>query len=275
MGSQRRSVLGREASTSEPERECAGDGAVKPAESAPVAGDAIGAPLPPTGRRETFALSAVLLLYGNLSALVETPPWNLDLWANLALLAIILGWMTRRGYGIGELGLGRTSLGKGVALGVAGGVGVAAIPVVFILLAPLVTGDPIRNEGITSLSGADLFWRLAVRVPLGTAFFEEAAYRGALYASFFRWSGSRGAIIGTSLVFTFWHVVVSSLTVAGSGLAGHPAMVFLGVMLSLAGVLAGGVIFAALRCWTRGIAAAASLHWAVVAMMTAAIWGRA
>jgi len=229
----------------------------------------------PPARRETLVLAAVLLLYGNLSALEERPPANLDLWGNLALLAAVLGWLVRRGYCVAELGLGRAGLGKGLAVGAAGGAALAAVPVGFILLAPLLTGDPIANEGITSLSGAGLFWRLAVRVPLGTAFFEEATFRGALYAALFRWGGVRAALFGTSAIFTFWHVAVSSLTVAESGLANQPALIFSGVLLSLVGVFVGGLIFAALRWRTGGIAAAATLHWTVVAAMTAAVWARA
>lgn len=238
-------------------------------------GDAGGGDGASSARRETLALSAALLVYGNLSALIEAPPASMDLWANLALLAVILGWMIRRGYSAGDLGLRRSALARGLAIGVAGGAALAAIPVAFILLAPSLTGDAIQNEDITSLSGAGLAWRLAVRVPVGTAVFEEAAFRGALYAAFWRWAGLGSAVFGTSAVFALWHVTVSSLTVAESGLANHPALVFVGVALSLAGVFAGGVIFAALRRWSGSIAAAAALHWAVVAAMTAALWARA
>jgi membrane protease YdiL (CAAX protease family) len=52
----------------------------------------------------------------------------------------------------------------------------------------------------------------------------------------------------------------------------NPAAVVAGVIVSLAGLFVGGLIFAYLRWHTRSIAAAVMAHWLIVALMTTTIW---
>jgi membrane protease YdiL (CAAX protease family) len=90
-----------------------------------------------------------------------------------------------------------------------------------------------------------------------------------------RAGGERLAWLTSSAVFALWHVVISSRTVAESGVVDAPAAVAAGVVVSLLGLFAGGLIFAYLRWHTRSIAAAAVAHWLIVALMTVAVWGMA
>jgi tRNA pseudouridine32 synthase/23S rRNA pseudouridine746 synthase len=207
------------------------------------------------------------LAYNNALSLAIGPgdgPGLLRVWANGALLALLLGAARMRGYGLRDLGLAPGAFAGGFAGGFLAGLALAVVPVGFIALAPLVTGEPIENEGITRLSGPALALRLGVRAPLGTALFEEAAFRGVLYAAARRAAGERGAFLWTALVFALWHTAITSMTVAESG-----------VIVSLAGLFAGGLIFAWLRWRTGAIGAAVGLHWSVVAAMTVAVWARA
>lgn len=222
--------------------------------------------------------AAALLAYNNVLSLVIGPgdgPGALRVWANMAFLVLCLAAAGARGYGLDELGLRPSRLLRGFALGFAGGLPLAVAPVAFIALAPLVTGEPVENEGITSLSGPELALRLGVRVPIGTALFEEAVFRGVLYAMALRADGERAAIAGTALVFALWHTAITSMTVAESGVVDARALLALGVALSLAGLFVGGLIFAWLRWRTGSIGAAVGLHWSVVSAMTIAMWARA
>ncbi len=235
------------------------------------------------GRTRAAVLDAVaaggaLLAYNNCLSLVIGPgdgPGLVRVWANAGMLALLLAAALARGYGAEELGLAPRRLAGGFAAGFLGGLALAVIPVGFIALAPFVTGEPIENEGITSLSGPALALRLGLRVPLGTALFEEAVFRGVLYAAALRAGGQRAAFLWTAAVFALWHTAITSMTVAESGVVGSTGLVALGVIVSLAGLFVGGLIFAWLRWRTGAIGAAVGLHWSVVAAMTIAVWARA
>lgn len=227
---------------------------------------------------DALIAGAALLAYNNALSLAIGPgdgPALARVWANAGMLALLLAAARARGYGVAELGLAPGNLARGFAGGFAAGLAFAVVPVAFIVLAPFVTGEPIENEGITSLSGPALALRLGLRVPLGTAVFEEAAFRGVLYAAAQRAGGERAAFLWTAAVFALWHTAITSMTVAESGIAESKGLVALGVMVSLAGLFAGGVIFAWLRAQTGAIGAAVGLHWSVVAAMTVAVWARA
>lgn len=226
---------------------------------------------------DALVVGTALLAYNNALSLVIGPgdgPGALRVWTNAALLALALLAVRARGYDVDELGLRPARLASGLAAGFALGLALAVAPVAFVALAPLVTGEPIQNEGVTSLSGPELAIRLGLRVPFGTALFEEVLFRGVLYAAMFRASGERAALLGTALVFALWHTAITSMTVAESGVVQAQPLVALGVLVSLAGLFVGGLIFAWLRWRTGSIGAAVGLHWSVVSAMTVAVWAR-
>jgi membrane protease YdiL (CAAX protease family) len=234
----------------------------------------------PLGRGwlDAVAAGVALLAYNNALSLAVGPgdgPGLIRVWLNAALLALLLAGGLIRGYSLEDLGLAPASLARGFAAGFGAGLALAVVPVAFIVVSPFITGEPVQNEGITSLTGPALALRLGLRVPLGTAFFEEAAFRGVLYAAARRAGGDRTAFIWTALVFALWHTAITTMTVAESGIVESRALVALGVTVSLAALFAGGLIFAWLRWRTGAIGAAAGLHWSVVAAMTIAVWVRA
>jgi membrane protease YdiL (CAAX protease family) len=227
--------------------------------------------------RTAVALSALLLAYGNsVSTLSHGARDQVLLWSNLALLAALLGWARWPArMSPAELGLERKNLAGSALIGLLLSVLAAVPPVAFIVLAPLFNGGPVQDDGITERSGAWMAYFLLFRQPVGTALFEEVAFRGLLYAAWLRAGGERLAWLTSSAVFALWHVVISSRTVAESGVVDAPAAVAAGVVVSLLGLFAGGLIFAYLRWHTRSIAAAAVAHWLIVALMTVAVWGMA
>lgn len=218
-------------------------------------------------------LSALVLAYGNAVSTVDSGVReSFLLWSNLGFLGLLLAlavfWARLT---TDELGMRWGALRRSATLGAAISV-VAVIPVGFLALAPLVTGEPIESEGISDRSGVGLAYFLGFRQPVGTALFEEMTFRGVLYGAWERAGGARAAIYVSAGVFAAWHVVITSRTVAESGVVGTPGAVAAGVMVSLAGLFVGGLIFGWLRWRTGSFAAAAVAHWLIVAAMASAVW---
>ena len=219
-------------------------------------------------------LSATLLIYGNgVSAFPHGTREQFLLWSNLALMAALLFWALRLArLTVSEIGLDPRRAAGSALFGASLSMLAAIPPVAFIALAPLFTGGPVEAPDITERSGAGMAYFLLIRQPVGTALFEEVAFRGVLYGAWQRVGGDRTALLATSAVFAAWHLVITSRTVAESGVVSTPPMVVAGVVVSLAGLFIGGLIFAYLRWHTRSIAAAVMAHWLIVALMTVTVW---
>ena len=148
------------------------------------------------------ALVAALPLY-NLFA-NRWPPFNKALFIpmNLALAVVLLS------VAVGPLDLTSESVfGRSTATGVAVGflLGLAATAPLFALSLFERGARLVRDERVANLSGWTLAYQVLLRIPLGTAFAEEVAFRGVLFAAW-RDSGALGAAIYSSLVFGLWHV---------------------------------------------------------------------
>ena len=224
--------------------------------------------------RLAVALSAALLIYGNAaSSFPHGMREQFLLWSNLVLLAGLLAWALRWArLTVQELGLEARNAPGSALFGVILGVLAAIPPVLFIALAPLFNEGPVEAPELTDRSGAWMVYFLLFRQPVGTALFEEVAFRGVLYGAWCRVGGDRLAMLATSGTFSLWHLVITSRTVAESGVVSSPPAVAAGVLVSLAGLFIGGLIFAYLRWHTRSVAAPVAGHWLIVAAMTVAVW---
>jgi membrane protease YdiL (CAAX protease family) len=223
-----------------------------------------------------LALSALLLLYGNGVSLFSVGARDQFLiWSNLGLLGLLLLWALRvERLSLDQLGLRREAALPSALVGLGLSLLVSAVPVAFIAIVPLLAGEPIEVEGVNDLTAASLAYRLAFRGPVGTALFEEAAFRGVLYACWARAAGDRGALLWTAGVFTLWHGVITSRTVVESNVVESVPAMAIGALVSFAGLFLGGLIFAYLRWHTRSVAAPTMVHWLVVAFMTLTVWAR-
>lgn len=223
------------------------------------------------------ALSLLLLAYGNGMALFsEDARERFLLWSNLGLMVILLIWAFRGLRAtVFELGLDPRNAGGSALIGAVLSVIAAVPPVLFIALTPLVTGDPVDVPEISDRSGAQMASFLLFRQPIGTALFEEVAFRGVLYAAWARAGGDKAAVLATSTVFSVWHVVITGRTVAESGVVEGLPLVVPGVIVALIGLFIGGLLFAYLRWHTQSIAAATVAHWLIVAFMAITVWSMA
>jgi hypothetical protein len=143
--------------------------------------------------RFVVVLTLALLAYnGAVSFLPAYPVLYVPLNVTAAVLVLFAG--RRAGLTFGEVGLRRSTVGRGVAWGAA----FAGVVVLGIAVAAAVPGlrfmlDDARVAGI----GIGLLaYRTLLRIPFGTVLLEELAFRGVLFAAWTRVHGVVRAAVG-------------------------------------------------------------------------------
>lgn len=147
-------------------------------------------------------LAVALVVYGNVIASPLLPEWVV-LFANLAVgLTVVLAMRAFR-YSLAEIGLSKQGWHRGWKWGVL----VSAVVVAVVAIA---AGPADRFTAVPAARGMTLGvlgWQVLIRIPIGTALFEEAMFRGVLYAAWHRVMRSWQAACLSSAAFAFWHVV--------------------------------------------------------------------
>lgn len=222
----------------------------------------------------TLAFSALLVLYGNAAALLAGSALPKLGWfgASLGVILVVatLLWARRQGLSNAEMGLGRE---RALLSGAAGLLLALAIvgPALLVLRFPPLLGQPVIYAPLASLALGDLAVRVAFFMPLDTVIPEELAFRGVLLAALRRRFATVAAVALSALAFTAWHVVIVQATLAETNLVREPLFAALGYGGAFAAVFGGGVLFAALRLWTRNLAAPLAGHWVFNAALLAGL----
>jgi uncharacterized protein len=182
---------------------------------------------------------------------------------NLAATAALLWFARHQRLTADELGLARRYLPRGLLWGGAAAVVVAATLGAGVLLADRI--GPVSQllaDERADLDRAALTLAVLVRIPLGTALFEEVAFRGVLRAASRRVLSPLAATAWTSGTFGLWHVAptIVSLRINGvdpSSAAGLGAIAGAVLVTTVA-----GVVFDQLRARSGSLAAPVLAHWA-------------
>jgi len=103
-------------------------------------------------------------------------------------------------------------------------------------------------------------YEVLVRIPLGTAFAEEAMFRGTLLGLSLRQRSWPASIARNALCFGLWHILP---TVAQARARGEARAAPAQIAASVLGTAFAGVVFAALRRRTGDIVAPTIVHGAV------------
>lgn len=218
--------------------------------TAPAAGD----------KALVIVLSIGLVAYSSTVQLI--PGFNL-LYVPLGLVATTaLAFVAKTsGLGLNDVGLERDTFRSGLRLGLF----VAAVAATCLLVAVAVPPlHPLFEDARVADFGAGLVaYRALIRIPFGTALFEEFAFRGVLFGAWRRWSGTKAAAVGSSIVFGLWHirpaidlVNANDLASAASGQAGV-------VIASVATTAGAGIFFCILRVRSRSLVAPLVAHAAI------------
>lgn len=125
--------------------------------------------------------------------------------ANLVVGAGLVSLARRSGLSWSDLGFDTSTAGSGLRLGARVGAGTAAA-----LSAALVSASTRRmllDQRGLGHPPASVMYRALVRFPVGTALFEEVAFRGVLESLWRRRSGERTATWVSAAAFGAWHLL--------------------------------------------------------------------
>lgn len=125
--------------------------------------------------------------------------------ANLAATVGLVAQARRSGVTGAELGLVAGDAGRALVLG--GGVVAATAAALAATARSRRLSTVLLDERARGHDRREALSRVLVRFPLGTALFEEVAFRGVLQALFARRLGHARATVFTSAAFGIWHVL--------------------------------------------------------------------
>lgn len=206
-----------------------------------------------------IAVSVALVAYNTLANLAVTREWvylarNLAAGTALVVVAHTAGLTWR------DLGLDPEALDAGlrwgrlVVLGAAVGAATAGA------LAPHVGAiERALADQRADLPPGRLVYHVLVRIPVGTAAFEEVAFRGVLLAVYTEAIGGAWAVVASSVTFGLWHIGPARLT-AHLNDRTDPRVVRREIAVAVLVTTVGGVAFALLRLGSDSLLAPVLAH---------------
>jgi uncharacterized protein len=225
---------------------------------------------PPSPGRTSFrsfawGLGVALLAWSVVGNLLVGERWYIA--RNLALTAVVLVLAGRVGLTHGELGLGRRELRAGV---VWGAWAVALVAVALVGAVALDDRVPViarlLADDRAALPPGQLAFQALLRIPLGTAVFEEVVFRGALLAAVARSVTTLPAILGTSAVFGIWHVPPTIVALQLNDVAVASAEGIGAIVGAVLVTTVAGIGFCWLRVRSGSLLAPVLAHWATNAL---------
>jgi membrane protease YdiL (CAAX protease family) len=213
-----------------------------------------------------LAIAVLLTLYNNLiNLLPQALHDQVFVPVNLAALVVLMAWARWRGLSWEELGFATERVRVGLKWGL--GLGLALPTPLFIgLVLPESLGAMADPRDYSNVSTVALAYQALFRIPLGTALFEEAAFRGVLFGAWVREAGTRAAVIGSSLAFGLWHITPTWELMSGSGFFPNAALLWLAIAGGVLATVVGGLFFAWLRLRTGAVYGPVLTHWLVNAL---------
>jgi uncharacterized protein len=209
---------------------------------------------------------AVLLTLG---VVVWSPVANLligDRWyvsRNLLLTALLVAGALALGFSWGDLNLAPGELGEGFRWG---RLLVVAVAVVVALAAGLSDVIPplrtLFSDQRADLPFPALVHAVMVRIPLGTAVFEEVLFRGVLLAALLEVTSTVWAVAWSSLAFGLWHVAPTIVSLRENGIAPASSRGRGAIVGSVLVTAVAGVGFSVLALVSGSLLAPILAHWA-------------
>ena len=157
----------------------------------------------PTGL--AVGVTVVLLVLTNLLNNRWARSWSLPV--SLAVTVVLLAIMYWAGGGWRDVGLARSTLGRGLRWAAAL---IAIVAAVYACGAALPwTRELFADQRNSGLGAGEVAWRALVDVPFGIVLLEEVAFRGVLYGLVLRRRGPLTATLFSSTLFGLWHILPS------------------------------------------------------------------
>lgn len=200
-----------------------------------------------------YAAAAVIGIYNLIQNRALPAGWYVP--GNLVVSAGLVGLARRDGCSWEDLGLGGGR--KGLAWS---GAGMAGSAMVVAALSRIpATRRLFLDSRARGHHRGQRWYRAAVRFPVGTALFEEVAFRGVVYGMWRRGGASTlRASLASSALFGLWHIIPTHQALVVSGSGAGPAR--------RAGLVAAGVVASAVSglgfVWMRSGSGSLAAPWA-------------
>lgn len=228
------------------------------------------ASVPTMSLRFVVGLGAVLLVYNSTTQLI---PGHNALYVPINVMATVLLALAAGAAGLrsSDLGLEPSTRRAGTILGIQVAGGVAAALVIAAATPPL--HRFFEDARIADITPALLAYRALIRIPLGTALFEEFAFRGVLFGAWLRIVGSRPAAIVSSVVFGLWHIRPTLDLLNANQVATAAPGRLITVVAAVAFTTVAGYVFCLLRIRSGSLVTPFVVHSAVnsLALVAAAV----
>jgi membrane protease YdiL (CAAX protease family) len=168
---------------------------------------------------------------------------------NLAAGAAMVALALKSGATWAMLGLAWRRVPRGIAVGA---VAVAVVATGIALGVALPGTRPLFDDArVAAASSWQLIYQPLLRIPIGTAVFEELVFRGVLLGMFLRCMSPLRAATSSSVLFGLWHVLPTGLTIDNNGAFGGLAATNSGLALAIVGGVLGTWLVGYLFCWLR------------------------
>ena len=196
----------------------------------------------------TEVVLVTLVAVYNIVANLWLAPW-MYIPANLAAAVVLIAIVRRHGIGWDHLGLARRHVPNGLRVGGIA-MGVVGLGVAVGVALPI-TRALFEDARVVDASTWELVRQPLIRIPLGTAVFEEIVFRGVLLGMFLRRMTPLRAVTWSSLLFGLWHVLPTGLTVDNSPAIGDLANTRSGLTVAVVGAVIGTWLAGYVFCWLR------------------------
>lgn len=180
--------------------------------------------------------------------------------------SILIVWIGyRSGVSLTDIGLGPGSWVTGLIWSAGC---IALVTAVYVIGGSMTFTRRFLADDRAVLGPRTLAYKTLVNVPLGTVLFEELAFRGVGLALLDQWLGIWQAVLVSSVLFGFWHILPSLVMhdanaavgdLLGGGIWGR----IQSVLFTVAGTAVAGLVFAGLRIYSGSLLTPMALHWAI------------
>ena len=160
-----------------------------------------------------------------------------------------------------ELGLSRSTIGRGFVWGLGA---FAAVLIVIVVAALIPATSEFLNDSRADVSASRLVFELIVGIGLGTVVPEELFFRGVVLGSAVKQWGTRAGMVAASLVFGLWHIFPTLSTAGGNEQFAQADSSIIGKVGLVAGAVfvttVAGLIFSWLRVRSQSLVAPMIAH---------------
>ena len=222
--------------------------------------------------RITALLIAGIVAYNIVQNLL-LPSWAYVL-VNVAAAVGLLAGALKLGLTRRDLGTVRSRQLRGAAVGAAL---VAAIAIAILAATATPWGEALLQDGrVAGVSTVGALYQITLRIPLGTALFEEVLFRGVLLGWLLRRTSEARAMVASSALFGLWHILPTwqalDLYQDGAIRTSGGAAVAVAVLGGVVVTAVVGLLFSWLRLRTDSLAAPIVLHAGVNSLAYAAVF---